>query len=540
MRKKKSAQLEAMFGALLDGEYFEEDMRGIQTYYAYRKANRLDPFYVDATTWGDLAMDEVFKRLNATLSTSGEQCLYAMLRTPSIEAATYDRRAQLIAAMEADPALRRTLQGILLRVGKCRAANTVEAFHPSAHSPLLFIATVALMLALVGCIAGVLFSGFFAVPLLAVLFINAGFHAFMMHRLERDMTTVNYSVAMVAACRRMRKLRMPQLRDHLQDFFAAGERSKSIARMRGVSITATSDLATYVNLFLLTDIFVYERLKNRLARHHADIFRIHETLGMLDAAIAIASYRKSIAAYAMPAITFDADAPARLVVEGLVHPLLSTPVPNSLTLDRPLLVTGSNASGKSTFLKAVMINAILAQSICTAQCAAYAGTAFCLYTSMAIADNVLAGDSYFIAEIKSIKRILDASQRDERILCVIDEVLRGTNTVERIAASSELLHALERAGVLCLAATHDGELCGLLPAYRQVHFSETIADGEVLFDYRLKQGPATTRNAIKLLAMLGFDEALVANAQDRAEQYLHSGRWENVRAITGEAHADGV
>jgi len=146
---------------------------------------------------------------------------------------------------------------------------------------------------------------------------------------------------------------------------------------------------------------------------------------------------------------------------------------------------------------------------------------------MAIADDLLAGESYFIAEIKSLKRILDADASMQPILCVIDEVLRGTNTVERIAASSEALKYLAAKKVICLAATHDIELCALLDGhYRLQHFEETVTgDGEIIFDYMIKDGPATTRNALKLLASMGFDSEMVDRAKEKANRYSVDGKW---------------
>jgi len=110
---------------------------------------------------------------------------------------------------------------------------------------------------------------------------------------------------------------------------------------------------------------------------------------------------------------------------------------------------------------------------------------------------------------------------------VIDEVLRGTNTVERIAASSELLRHLDMEKTLCLAATHDIELCTLLEGqYRLLHFEETVTEyGEVLFDYTIKDGAATTRNAIKLLDSMGFDKKLIKSANERVERYIVEGKW---------------
>ena len=202
-------------------------------------------------------------------------------------------------------------------------------------------------------------------------------------------------------------------------------------------------------------------------------------------------------------------------------------MPNDLNTKLSVLLTGSNASGKSTFLKTVALNALLAQSICTVHGTRYTAPAFRIYSSMAITDDLFAGESYFISEIKSLKRITEADTSKQPLLCVIDEVLRGTNTVERIAASSELLKYLDTEKSLCLAATHDVELCTLLEGqYRMLHFEESVTeDGEVIFDYTIKKGPATTRNAIRLLDRMGFNENLVMKANKKAEQYTIDGRW---------------
>lgn len=170
---------------------------------------------------------------------------------------------------------------------------------------------------------------------------------------------------------------------------------------------------------------------------------------------------------------------------------------------------------------------ILAQGICTALGKSYEGSSFDVYTSMSISDNVQSGESYFIAEIKSIKRIFDSAEGKRRVLCAIDEVLRGTNTIERIAASSELLRSLAQKHCICLAATHDAELCEMLsPQYRLFHFTEQVEDGDVQFDYRLREGKTTSRNAIKLLDALGFDKEVVCQAQNLASQYEETGQWE--------------
>ena len=143
---------------------------------------------------------------------------------------------------------------------------------------------------------------------------------------------------------------------------------------------------------------------------------------------------------------------------------------------------------------------------------------------MALTDNILGNESYFIVEIKSLKRILDAvddHQGAVPVMCFIDEVLRGTNTKERIAASSQILRNLSGRNALCLAATHDIELTSLLSDNMDnYHFEEYVKGNDVNFDYKIKKGPAMTHNAIKLMQSYGFDRDITENALQMLEDTL--------------------
>ena len=149
---------------------------------------------------------------------------------------------------------------------------------------------------------------------------------------------------------------------------------------------------------------------------------------------------------------------------------------------------------------------------------------------MALRDDIGGGDSYFIVEIKSLKRILDESKKEEPLLCIIDEVLRGTNTIERIAASSRILSVLDKKWILPFAATHDIELSYILKdIYTNYHFEEEIEGNQVIFNYLLKKGMATTRNAIRLLDMLGYEKEVVKEASQAAADFERTGVWGKIK-----------
>ena len=109
---------------------------------------------------------------------------------------------------------------------------------------------------------------------------------------------------------------------------------------------------------------------------------------------------------------------------------------------------------------------------------------------------------------------------------VWDEVLRGTNTVERIAASTEILRSLSGGNCICFAATHDIELTHLLEnIYHNYHFAEEIAEDDIFFSYKIMNGRATTRNAIRLLGIMGYDQKIIKEAEQMADHFMKTGKW---------------
>ena len=521
-------RLERDYGRAPDAVYFPEDMGNIRAYFDYRRDQGRDAFLLDETTWNDLDLDRLFQRINPRLSTSGEQYLYYLLRAPALDAETLRARRALVELVSRDPRRRLELQVILGRLGCTRRADLALTFAPEAGDRrrlalfLILGPLLPLLLALPGALLNPALLGLAGVSVL----LNLTLHEFLKRRVQRKFDTVNYAAAMILALHRIRKLRDPALDQELAAAYPALDRLRSVLRVGGVSSAQDGGiLEFFVGIFLL-DLISYEYLRDKLSRCREEVFTVHECLGRLDAAIAAASYRESLGDGCCDAeLDFDAEAPY-LSLRGLRHPLLSHAVPNDLETRRSVLLTGSNASGKSTFLRTVLLCAVMAQSLGFCPAERYRAPAFRILSSMALRDDLLTGESYYIVETRSLKRILDAAVGSPPLLCVVDEVLRGTNTVERIAASCEVLRSIPQGNALCLAATHDGELCTLLAGrYDLYHFTETVGETEMTFDYRLRPGPATSRNAIRLLGLLGFPETVVEGAQRRAEDFLREGRW---------------
>jgi DNA mismatch repair ATPase MutS len=517
--------------------YKEEELQSISSYFINRKNEQKSTFTIDDVTWHDLDMDEVFIRLNNTGSTPGEETLYRLLREPSFVPETLTRRQKLIEFIQSHRSDRVAIQTILARLGKKRLINVTDYFfHASPRQP--WKAMLYRLLSILALLAPLFLffnTGLGVLLILVSLVTNMIVYYNARSEIGLDLGILSYVVRVVRCMREIINARIAGLGELNGTLATCFSQIKTIERrtffLFFISTGSLADILTeYIKIILLRELIEYEYLLKVTFEHRHELMEVYEAIGLIDSLISVASYRESVPFYVTPNLVKQAAGGGNyLGFQDSYHPLLKDPVLNSLSMHGPLLVTGSNASGKSTFLKTVAINAIFAQSICTCLAREYSSCFYAVFSSMALRDSLRNGESYFIAEIKSIKRILDYLNEKVPCLCLIDEVLRGTNTVERIAASSQVLLHLAKHKCMCMAATHDVELTHILEKYFQnVHFQERIADNSIVFDYKLYEGRASSRNAIKLLRLMGYDDAIVTEAERRANDFMNRGTWKEI------------
>jgi DNA mismatch repair ATPase MutS len=171
-------------------------------------------------------------------------------------------------------------------------------------------------------------------------------------------------------------------------------------------------------------------------------------------------------------------------------------------------------SGKSTFLRTLALNSILAQTIYTCFADEYISPILKQFSSIRIDDNLFEGKSYYFQEVNIMASLISAVNLPQQNLFVLDEVFKGTNTVERIAAAKALLSYLNRNDNIVVVSTHDIELADLLESeYDLYHFTEIVESNELHFDHSIKPGQLKTRNAIKILELSNFPTDLVSEAR---------------------------
>ncbi len=198
--------------------------------------------------------------------------------------------------------------------------------------------------------------------------------------------------------------------------------------------------------------------------------------------------------------------------ENIYHPLINpkTSVSNNASLRGGVtVITGSNMSGKTTFLRTVAINLVLAYIGAPVCAKAFRASFMKIFTSMRITDDIAGGISTFYAEILRIKSMADFKKQNQPMICLVDEIFKGTNSADRIVGAKHVIKCLGSENCIALVSTHDFELCTLTDGDGQeaenYHFEEFYEGDQLKFDYKIKSGRCTTTNAREILRMAGFD-----------------------------------
>ena len=487
---------------------------------------------IDDITWSDLEMDRLFVSMNLTCSSAGEEVLYHTLRTPLFEEKALKARAEEIAYFKEHEDERLKLQLLFAGMGKNERYSLYdyldfademqggESLKYHFLAPLLVLAAIIFLFVQTEIgVLGVVFSIIF----------NMAWYFRTKGKVQPYIITLKVIMADIKAATKMKQMQLPVCEAKQQELTEAlgamkgfGGGDSGIFSSGAAGGDPASLVADYINMLLHLDLIRFYSMYRKMQQHREEIDVIHGSLGYFEMLIAAASFEEALGAVCTP--QFDGTEKA----DEIWHPMIEEPVKNSYALKGSMLLTGSNASGKSTFLKTVALNQLLSQTLYFA-CANEFHTDFHrIYTSMSLRDDLEHQESYFMVEIRAMQRILEAGAKEgAKIACFVDEVLRGTNTVERIAASTEILKYMAQQGYFCAAATHDIELTSLLEeVYENYHFSEEIKDGDVLFNYRLQEGKAQTRNAIRLLSVMGYEESIIEHAEDLAERFLKEGVWQ--------------
>ncbi len=490
------------------------------------KLNKISRYYydkkivkkIDDITFNDLNMKEVFEAMDNSISSVGSEYLFAEIRNLDADDKKLKFRDSLAEYYNINEEKRIETQIDLLRIGKFKR----ESVYDNILNINNFVVTSNLFEFLligifIGTICMSIYKEEYSIFFIMSLVLNVIFYYYKRANIKSHLITFKLILNMLTSINKIYnknsnelKIFEKDIKKIKEDLLGLNFASRLINENNGDLLSMLLD---YIYMVIHIDIIVSNYIVKILIKNMNSIIRLYEIIGEIELAINIASFRERINEYSKPEFIDD----LILNIDNIYHPLIDKPIKNSINTTKSILLTGSNASGKSTFLKTIALNAILAQTIYTTASDKYIASKFNIMSSMAIRDNLFNNESYYIVEIKSLKRILD-SDKSIPVLCFIDEILRGTNTIERISASKVILEKLTKMNCLCIAATHDIELTTMLnDCYDNYHFEEQISGKDIMFDYKLKKGPSNTRNAIKLLEIIGFEDDIIHKANNEVD-----------------------
>jgi len=490
-----------------------------------------DAAELDDGSWNDLDLDEVYGSINHCLSSPGFYQLYKALRHPLTCRDELERRKAMTRFFEEEAG--KPGRGACDSIGRALLAlrtsehlDILKLIDRENDSGRLF--PVCLIMRVLAVLS--LSSLFFFKIETAVLFI---FLIFIGNLILSNILKKRTSGSVPALSGLLRLIRaseditagkfdneaVTQLEEELREETSGLAKLKTHTRFlygKTVALDNPVDLLwMYVDIFFLIEAVAFYRSLRFIQAHRPEILKIFHFIGELDMLRSIVSFRSSRSGTGAVCVPVLNEKTSLIKTEGIYHPLLANPVKNDIELSSPgLLLTGANMAGKSTFLRTVGINSILAQSILTVFADSWESGIFIIKSSIDKQDSIMSGKSFYYAEAERVGNILKlASDSELPVLCLFDELLSGTNTEEREAAVTSIIRGAADMNTLTLAATHDRKVVDEFSvSFLLRHFTYHFDASGLVFDYKLRDGRVKNGNAIELLKYLGYPEKIVDDA----------------------------
>jgi hypothetical protein len=471
---------------------------------------------VDDKTWSDLEFPRFFTAIDTTVSLVGRQYLFAQLRTYEYDEAELAERYRAYGILQSNQQLREHFQLALWPLEADPAAFVADLLlgpEPQRvrHGQLVLPWTLLSVVAVAAAFIQVIPVWLGAVPLVINIAVAMKIDA----KLKRNVDALLGLARVLGVANRIAAVHsetsfslLRQLVSETGKRKELGSQIKSLTAWERIrSSDLIGGLAVIANGFFLLKFALYARSIDRFARSRAEWLSTFQLVGAMDASIAIANFLCRYPDHCRPGVSHSA-----LAIENGYHPLISKPVKNSIRLEgRSALVTGSNMTGKTTFIKMIAINAVLGHTlgICLADQATLPQSP--VRALIRGDQSVAEGKSRYFAEAEAIRDFIAESASGACRIFVLDEPFSGTNTVERIAVGKAVLRAIG-ANAQVLVTTHDVELQHLLGVQFELFYFQENPAVEGFFDHALHSGASTQRNAIRVLERLGYPAEIITEA----------------------------
>lgn len=514
--KKQTERLKASFGKLKDDSF---DFNIIEKYF--RNKDNSGAFQVISDkTCNDLDFYELFMYLDRTNSKVGQQYLYNALRTIEADLRNTELNEEIIGAVSKDSDLRVLIQKQLEKLSKYdvyRVSALFQMEHPKP--PKWFFVVKLLTFTSILSLILLFFDPQFLLVLIGVFAINFVIHIWNKQNLSQDMDAIpqlsrlNGIASYLHGIEQLKKVN-PSLSKSIKVINQVRNRMSIFTletKLQGeFESIAWMFMELFKILFLLEPLFLFGVLK-KLNTKRKEVENVFEFVGRIDMLLSIASLRKGLETFCIPEINKTGH---RISASNIYHPLIPNCTTNNIDIsEKSVLLTGSNMAGKTSFIRTIGLNVITGSTINTCFAKSFSFPLVRMFSAIRISDDLLNDKSYYFEEVLTIKGMIDESENGKANLFLLDEIFKGTNTVERISAGKAVLSSLSKNGNIVFVSTHDIELTDMLSAeYKLYHFSEIVNGKTVDFDYKLKEGKLKNRNAIRILQINDYPDEVIKEA----------------------------
>lgn len=520
--RKQRERLTESFGKIKDDSF---NFELIERYF--RKKDNSKAFQVlSDKTCNDLDFQELFMFADRTVSRTGQQYLYNTLRTiPSDNYRLADQEL-LIDKISNDPDLRLWIQ---TRLDKLSGDNTyyITSLFQDEHlkEPGWFFIIRLLSFTSIMSILMLPFIPQLIFVLLPVIIVNLGIHLWNKRNLNEYFGSIPQLLALNKVAKELNSNKLfEKINKDLPESIKTINKVRNRAQFFRLDTKMEGDfgIAFWFMLELVKSVFLVEPqmlfgILRQLNTKRKDIDNVFSFVGYIDSLVSIASLRKGLDIYCKPEIC---EGHKTLVANELIHPMIMNCVPNSISIiGKSVLITGSNMSGKTSFIRTIAINAITGLTINTCFAKQLSLSRFRIQSAIRISDDLMNDKSYYFEEVLTIKEMILSSQMNDQNLFLLDEIFKGTNTIERISAGKSVLSYLDNDKNMIFVSTHDIELADMLQdTYELYHFSEQVDNKSVAFDFKLKEGKLRNRNAIRILEINDYPAEIITEAIELSKQ----------------------
>ena len=521
-KKKIEERLLGSFGKVKD-DYFNFEL--IEKYF--RKKDKTDAFQVlSDRTCNDLDFHELFMFADRTTSKVGQQFFYNTLRTIPSNGDKFIEQEKLIDIIIKDSNLRLNFQ---LQLDKLAGNNTyfITSLFQDEHlkQPNWFFIIRLLSFTSILSILMIPFTPQFFFVLLGVFIINMVIHIWNKRNLYEYLSSIPQLLRLNGVAKELIKCDLfNKISQNLPDSIKTIDKVRNRMSFFKLEAKIESDLGIAFwamlelikTLFLLEPLLLFGVLK-QLDTKRREIENVFSFVGYVDSLISIAFLRQGLNLFCIPEVKNKSKI---LEAWEMYHPLIINCISNSIQVnDKSILLTGSNMSGKTSFIRTVGINTITGLTINTCFAKQFCLSRLKIYSAIRISDDLMNDKSYYFVEVLTVKEMIEKSQTEESNLFLLDEIFKGTNTIERISAGKAVLSYLNNESNIVFVSTHDIELTDMLQdTYELYHFSEQVDNKTVDFDFKLKEGKLKNRNAIRILEINDYPEKIITEAIELAKE----------------------